>query len=555
MKSVIEYSCEFSLGYIELQTPLNASASTAGALFSSSTFEVPQFQREYSWQDDEVKEFWSDLRNSIDEENYFLGLVILTKDEGRQHVVDGQQRLVTLTLLVTALYHEAKKIGRGALADRIQADFLRSIDYKTDQTDPRVILSDPIDDATLQHILEFGEPPRDAADMGSVSRRIADSFRYLKERLSSDLDPDPFKRLGKWTEFLTHKVYFAVFVHPDSETAYQVFEVINTRGRELTTADLLKNYILSQTIEEKKEERYHEWQNISRQFHSEGTNTFVQYIRHVVTVQSGHILPRDLFKFLSGRARHGGRDAPTPDELMALLRNRLPLYVQMMDPTMAGPATANALKIFSALNSLGVIAVRPLLIAISDLQNADSGMEAVLRLVVRRIVVGNLGTGNVERIFGESARKVHEVQNTLAAFKELEALNPRAKDFEEQLRKRSYNKGTLGFMRRSIVCGSITPSQSGTLHFVWPRNAQGWKGMTEDEEAFWASTIGNTFLSTLERRPKSASDWEGFRKHMFPEAVNGEWLEELSAIAEWDASAVENMGRKLAEVATQIWFQ
>ena len=115
-----------------MDAPLNASALQAGALISKSRFAIPQFQREYSWQDGEVSEFWSDLSSNVEAGDYFLGLVILTEENGAKNVVDGQQRLVTLTLLATALFFEAKKLGRKALADRIEADFLRSIDYDTD---------------------------------------------------------------------------------------------------------------------------------------------------------------------------------------------------------------------------------------------------------------------------------------------------------------------------------------------------------------------------------------------------------------------------------------
>jgi uncharacterized protein with ParB-like and HNH nuclease domain len=60
---------------------------------------VPPFQREYSWARDEVAAFWDDLRASLDPESYFLGLVVLTDSPGRKAVIDGQQRLITLTLL------------------------------------------------------------------------------------------------------------------------------------------------------------------------------------------------------------------------------------------------------------------------------------------------------------------------------------------------------------------------------------------------------------------------------------------------------------------------
>ena len=537
-----------------MQTPLNASASTAGALLSSSTFEVPHFQREYSWQEDEVTDFWNDLSNSLDSESYFLGLVILTDEGGRKHVVDGQQRLITLSLLANAIYYEALSRGRKALADRIQADFLRSIDYDSDETNPRVVLSDNTDNTTYQAILTNGDLSSDTGAEGSVSRRLVQSSKYLAEKIREDLKVDPFKRLGKWTEFLTHRVYFAVFVHPNPSSAYQVYEVINTRGKELTTADLLKNYVLSQTANPKREARYKQWQNISRQFSSYDANTFVQYIRHAVTVESGHILPKDLFGFLAQRVTHSGKRPPAPDGLMKLLEFHLPLYMQMVDPTSAGPADLEALKVFSALNSLGVIAVRPILLAVAGVADPLEGMRYILRLVVRRIVVGNLGTGNVERRFGEAARRVHDTRNWTVLIDDLKDLNPTQQEFTEQLRKRSFNKGVLTFLRRSILAETITPGNIGVLHFIWTRQTPQWVGMSEEDGAFWGSTIGNTFLSQLGRRPKEAIDWAGFKQYMLPLAVLGEWRTSLETVEEWNAATVERVGEELAQAAGTIWY-
>lgn len=545
-----------------MQTPLNASASTAGALLSSTTFEVPQFQREYSWQEDEVAEFWRDLQSNLGADTYFLGLIILTErnedvkssELKRKLVVDGQQRLITLSLLATAIHHEALRRGRQALADRIQADFLRSIDYDSDDTDPRVRLSDKADNETFQHILETGEVPIGVAKEGSVSERIVQSYTYLKERLSEDLKADPFKRLGKWTEFLTHKVYFAVFVHPDASSAYQVFEVINTRGKELTTADLLKSHVLSQTRPSAREERYHQWQEMAGQFAADGANTFVQYIRHAVTVRNGHVLPKDLFGFLAQRVRFAGKHPPTSEELIELLQHHLPLYLQMIDPSAAGPAEPDALRIFGALNTLGVIAVRPILLAIAGLPDSLSGMKFVLRLVVRRIVVGNLGTGNVERRFGEAAKKVSDSGTWKPLVDDFRDLNPPPADFIEQLRKRSLNKGVLSFLRRSIIEKSTTPEVGGSLHFIWARQASDWSGMSEEDGAYWGSTIGNTFLAKIDRRPKAASSWMGFKKHLLPQGVEGEWSARLEKFDEWNAKAVEEVGGDLAGAAAKIWY-
>ena len=534
-------------------TPLNASANTAGSLLSNTVFEIPPFQREYSWGDDEVKEFWTDLSLNIRSDTYFLGLIILTEGEERKYVVDGQQRLITLTLLANAIYHEAEKLDRTALADRVRADFIKAINFDTDEVESRIILSDEDDNSTFQYIIDEGKVPKDLED-GSVSAKLADSHRYLLKKLREDLAQDPFKRLGLWTRFLREQLYFAVFLHPDASSAYQVYEVINTRGKELTTADLLKNYVLHQTAKGRRMERYGEWQKIQKRFGEQGGGNFVQFIRHSVTVECGYILPKDLFGFIAGRIEFYEKEPPTVKKLMTLLKERLPLYLQMIDPSADGPAEPGHLEVFSALNSLNVLTVRPLLIAISDVADAVEGMDYILRLVVRRIVVGNLGTGNIERRFGEAARKIARTGSWASAIEDLRDLDPPREFFEQQLKSRSLNKGVLSFVRRSVVQNTRTPDHDGFLHFLWTRQASSWTEMSEEEGSYWGSTIGNTLLVDVERRPKGLESWADVKEHLLPEAIEGEWSEALREWDYWDAEAVGDVGETFAQAAGDLWY-
>lgn len=538
-----------------MDTPLNASASSAGAVFSSSTFEVPQFQREYSWSaNNEVTEFWTDLSTNLNAEVYFLGLLILTKESERSHVVDGQQRLITLSLLATALYHEAKERDREALAEKISATFLKSINFETDEKEPRVTLSHGPDNETFQYIVNSGQAPSIMFGGDSVSAKIVESYSLLRKELRNDLKLDPFKRLGLWAEFIIQKLYFAVFLHPEPAAAYQVFEVINTRGKELTTADLLKNYILSQTNAASKDNTYERWQSMAGQFSKDGTNNFVQYIRHVVTAENGYVLPKDLYAFLAGRQRNQESAPHTTQQLMKMFEENLRLYLQMIDPSTAGSATEGMLSVFTALNSLGVITVRPMLLAIARTPNAEEGMRAVLRLVVHRIAVGSLGTGNVERRLGEAAQKIRKDGNWELGLAALRDLDTSREDFVSQLAKRSYNKATLAFLRRSIISQSMCPDKIGSLHFICPRQIDDWAGMDEDKRAFWCSTLGNTFLSELGRRVNDSADWEGFQNNMFPTAIGNEIVDWLEKHATWDVEAISNIGKGLAEKAANVWF-
>ena len=208
-----------------MAVPIDASALEAGTLISKSRFMIPSYQRDYSWEIEEVRELWEDLKVSLDEKSYFLGLIILTgkDDTNVMDVVDGQQRLVTLSLLAKAMHNSAKNMERKALADRIESVLLHHLDYETDTKSPRITFSDPYDNSTFRSILNDESTKNLDVSGDSVSRRMIDSFESLSKWLDEYLDDNAFKLLGKLAEFIIDRLYFAVFTHPDDESAYTIF--------------------------------------------------------------------------------------------------------------------------------------------------------------------------------------------------------------------------------------------------------------------------------------------------------------------------------------------
>ena len=541
-----------------MTSPLSASAKNAGELISSSRFKIPSFQREYSWKESEVENLWTDLTESDKEPNYFLGLVILTdisKAVEEKNVIDGQQRLVTLTLLAKALCNKASELGQDALATQIEMAFLREVtNYATQDKELRISFMDKNDNATFEAILGGNSTSIDGLPKDMTSTTMIKSFTYLSTKLDEYLKDNAVDKLGNLTDFLKNRVYFAVFVHPDDASAYRVFEVVNTRGRELTAADLLKNYVLSEAPDHKKRESYYaEWQRISKNFSSgSANNTFVQYIRHVVTVECGNIPGKDLYDVLSGNKKND-RYQPSSSRLLGLLSARLGLYRQIADPSLSGPAEGRALEIFNAFKSLNVFQVRPILLALSDLDGGIHGMEFLLRLVVRVMVTQTLATGKVEAALGEAARRLADERDPgkLAAY--LASLDPKRDLFVSQLADRSLPKRTLTFVRQSMLQNSTTPEKLGTLHWIMPDHP-GWGGLSQSESNL-VTTFGNSILATATSRPKRASDdWDAFKDSLLKLAVDDEVTETLTQCDSWDAAAIRRMGQMAAERAADVWY-
>ena len=541
-----------------MAAPLSASAKNAGELISNSRFKIPSFQREYSWKESEVENLWTDLTESDREPNYFLGLVILTdidKAGKEKNVIDGQQRLVTLTLLAKALCNKAVELGQDALASQIEMAFLREVtNYATQDKELRISFKDENDTATFEAILGGNSASVDGLPKNMTSTTMIKSFTYLSTKLDEYLIDNAVDKLGNLTDFLKNRVYFAVFVHPDDASAYRVFEVVNARGLELTTADLLKNYVLSEASSQKERDKYYtEWQRLAKGVSSgSGKNAFVQYIRHVVTVECGNIPGKNLYDVLSGN-KENERYQPSSSRLLGMLSSRLDLYRQIMDPSLSGPAEGRELEIFTAFKSLGVVQVRPILLALSDLDDDGGGIEFLLRLIVRVMVVESIGTGKVEAALGDAARRLSEDRDPKKLPSYLASLNPTREQFVSQLVDRSVPKRTLTFVRQSMLQQKTTPDKSGTLHWIMPEYP-GWGGLSESE-AELATAFGNSILATASSRPKRSSEnWDAFKDSLLNLALEGEITDPLKQCPSWDAAAIKRMGQIAAERAADIWY-
>ena len=116
------------------------------------------------------------------------------------------------------------------------------------------------------------------------------------------------------------------------------------------------------------------------------------------------------------------------------------------------------------------------------------------------------------------------------------------------------NKGALAFLRRSIVAKDTAPEKMGVLHYIRPRQAASWAGFSDEDITYWGGTIGNTILSSLERRPKGANTCSGFKDSLLPTAIRAEFVTELEDIEVWDSEAVIRMGEILSEVAADVWY-
>ncbi len=225
-------------------TRIDSNAKTIRELLANTKYQLDYYQREYSWQAKHVTELLDDLsRNFLesyteedtlanvkDYTHYFLGSIIVSHNEGQRYIVDGQQRLTTLTLLLIQLY---QFLNAGYLKNQVE-QCIYSLSGGTEGFNLDVPEWGPIMKA-LYADKPFDENGHSESIRNIVARHddIKDYFEIRDEALSC------------FAYWLIENVYLVEIAAFDSRDAYTIFETVNDRGLSLTPADMLRGYLLS----------------------------------------------------------------------------------------------------------------------------------------------------------------------------------------------------------------------------------------------------------------------------------------------------------------------
>ncbi len=275
---------------------INKADSYQIKVILDNSYTIPKYQREYSWNKDNWEDLYSDILES--EENYFLGSIICIGSAGNFELVDGQQRLTTLSLFLLAIYESINRYHKNNPQEKI-------LDYSSNKEKVTLV-------GQLSECLVNGEIPRLIL---STQNRNNDDYRFLLQRndLLCDIEkPANFgnRRISKAYNFFLHKlhdenedlnisiddlfrllkkVFSAMLVRIDvnnASDAFVLFESINHRGMELSPIDLLKNSMLAHYEKKDVDTAYEKWQLVLKNI--EEYTDQVRFLRHFYNVFQFH---------------------------------------------------------------------------------------------------------------------------------------------------------------------------------------------------------------------------------------------------------------------------
>lgn len=268
-----------------MATNIDSRTTSLGKLLANdyTRFAVPPYQRDYSWKKEQVQQLWKDITDNKSEE-YFMGAIVINNSAKPEELIDGQQRLATISLLMCVIRDIAKKYGDVVLSEAISNRYLGSLELRTREREPKLTLNEAdnkffqenfIDFKELSILKELSKPKNNLQESNQL---LLDAYLFLYSEVeqaytsSSDI-------LIEIEECIQKRCIVILISTPDEANAFLIFEVLNDRGLVLSVADLLKNHIFSKSSENSNnlKDTQKRWENISKFVDKSDLKKFIRH--------------------------------------------------------------------------------------------------------------------------------------------------------------------------------------------------------------------------------------------------------------------------------------
>lgn len=537
-------------------------------------FVIPIYQRTYSWTLSQCEQLWKDIvrASSGDVSGHFVGSIVYVEKGLYQVtavpqllVIDGQQRLTTLSLLLVALGRAFESANGDSEMTRKKLNSYYLInDQESDERRFKLLLTKS-DKETLLTLIEDREAPQQA------SLRITENLKFFEEQIAkAEIS------LDELYTGIAKIIIVDVSLDRGHDNPQLIFESMNSTGLDLTQADLIRNYVLMGLELEEQSQLYEEfWFPMEQSFgHSEYASLFDRFIRDYLTVKTGQIPNINqvyaAFKTFAQAERLAGR--PTRDVVGEVFKYSKH-FVRLAFGRGDDRALSNAI---SDINTLKVDVAYPFLLEVLE----DHAIGAVSRddlldilgliesYVFRRAICG-IPTNSLNKTFANLMKEVDKsnyLESLQAAFliKDSYRRLPRDEEFRSEIAiKDVYNIRSRNYLLRKIENhGRKEPVDVGsyTIEHVMPQNpnlSEKWKSELGPE---W-KRIQDTYLHTLGNLTLTGYNPElSDRPFAEKRTMEGGFADSpirlnraLAQLRAWTESAIQDRAKDLAQIACGVW--
>jgi uncharacterized protein with ParB-like and HNH nuclease domain len=543
---------------------MKPSIQTLGQiLYSPSQYVIPVFQRNYRWEESQWSKLWESLEQIQEPEkkgNHFMGFLVFVAGLAQPgqhtafHLIDGQQRLTTLSVLLAAIRNVAREVAQEEFADEIH-QYYPVHPLKKGDAHFRLLPKERDHDSYVALVSGKGEP----------AGRLAEALGYFETQLSERAADDPaslralFDTVAQRLEFMCATL--------EAENAYNIFKSLNSTGVPLGASDLIRNFVFMHVVPEEHDEFDRDlWNPLEERFtRADGTldeERFSRFFRDFLMSSGRYVSPRETFAAFE--ARYEATNFSPRELAQTLLDASADYEVIAGARDDVDPSVTTAL---AGLNALESSTTYPLLLALFGSRRVGQidgvglvrAIEMLRGFILRRFVCGESSRGYgqifVRALSKSEGAPLQSLENYL-----LDRGWPEDRRFLSSfvtfpLYERGYTKHVLEILERSRGHKEPADLRDTEIEHVLPQTlSDEWRAdLGSDAErihADWLHCPGNLTLSGY-----NAELWNHrfSKKRQRYAQSNVVLTRELAKHECWDEGAIRERGERLAGEAAAIW--
>ncbi len=218
---------------------------------SGMKFIIPKFQRDYSWDSEQWDDLWADIETMLNEgtDHYMGYLVLQTSNTKSTIIIDGQQRFTTITLIILSAIKSIQKLANKGLEvddnkkriETLMSTYVGNIDPISLEYDNILILNRNNNAYYKDYIVKLGDLK--LRNTSYTEKLMKKCFEWFEQKINGKYSTG--REYAQFIETIVENLYFTIIKVNDEMNAFRVFETLNARGVQLSSADLLKNYLFS----------------------------------------------------------------------------------------------------------------------------------------------------------------------------------------------------------------------------------------------------------------------------------------------------------------------
>lgn len=544
-------------------------------LGNSKIYRVPLYQRDYSWEKENWEDLWDDI---VITENskypHYMGAIVLqTTDDKEYTVIDGQQRLATLSIIaITCIKTIQSFIDQDIDVDEnkervdlLMRQYIGSKDPASLRYSSKLFLNEHNDPFYQSTLLQFRQP-LNYRKLSDSEKLMWDAFTYFEGKIDERF---ALKKKGEdIADFLSNtiaeKLLFIQIIVDDELNAYTVFETLNSRGIELTSTDLLKNYLFSKVSKSKTDlgQVRTQWKKIIEII---GLNNFPVFLRHYINSNEDLVTKDKLFKRIKSNIKTD-RDV---FDLLDNLEASAYLYDALDKPGdefwldhHEAREAIRELKLFrvTQYKSLAIAAYNHL-----KPEDFTQLMKFCAVISFRYNIIGRLNANDMERVYNKAATNVAKKKSNSCreVLHDLKPIYVSDEQFGNSFSTKYINTRTSRRLVRYILV-KLENQLSGkridhettdaTIEHILPENPTAyWDSyFDEDEHMTLVYRLGNYTLLEEKKNRKDAANLSFEEKKKVYHTSEFELSGSIN-YGEWNPEVLKSRQRKLSDLATAIW--